>query len=89
MISESEGKLKKTNASLQGNVKELQKMLDNVNNQLQDKDKVCKQEKETLSLEINALENKLSSTSAELLNVVSENSEMKVMLNSSKGKRVQ
>ena len=88
MISESEGKLKKTNASLEDNVKELQKMLDNVNDQLQDKDKVCKQEKETLLLEINALENKLSSTSAELLNVVSENSEMKVMLNSSKGKRV-
>ena len=77
-----------SNVSLTDHVQELEERLDEINNQLQEKERVCDQEKENLSLEINALKNKLSSTSAELLNVVSENNEMKVMLNSFEGKRV-
>ena len=75
-----------TNASLKDHVKELQKMLDDVKNQLQDKDKVCKQEKENMSHEITALKSKLSSSNAELKNSVSKNKELTVMLESSRGR---
>ena len=77
-----------SNVSLADHAQELEERLDEINNQLQEKEKVCYQEKENLSLDINALKSKLSSTSAELRNVVSENNELKVMLNSSKGKKV-
>ena len=75
-----------TNASLEHNVQELQKMLDDVNNQLQDKDKDCKLEKETLSLEITVLKGKLSSSNDELKNSDSKNKELAVMLDSSRGR---
>ena len=86
LISESEKRLSVSNVSLEEHVQELEERLDEINNQLQEKEKVCDQEKENLSLEINVLKNKLSSTSAELLNVVSENNDMKFMLNSYEGK---
>ena len=70
------------NVSLEDRIKELEK----INNQVQEKEKVCEQEKENLSLEITALKNKLSFTSAELKNCVSENNEMAGMLESSKGR---
>ena len=75
-----------TNASLKDHVKELQKMLDDVKNQLQDKDKVYKQEKENMSHEITELKSKLSSSNAELKNSVSKNKELTVMLSSSRGR---
>ena len=75
-----------TNASLKDHVKDLQKMLDDVKNQLQDKDKVYKQEKENMSHEITELESKLSLSNAELKNSVSKNKELTVMLESSRGR---
>ena len=70
------------NVSLEDRIKKLEK----INNQVQEKEKVCAQEKENLSLEITALKNKLSFTSAELKNCVYENNEMAGMLESSKGR---
>ena len=77
-----------SNVSLADHAQELEERLDEINNQLQEKEKVCYQEKENLSLEVNALKKKLSFTSADLLNVASKNNELKVMLNSYKGKKV-
>ena len=75
-----------TNASLEDHAKELQKMLDDVKIQLQDKEKFYKQEKENMSHEITELKSKLSSAfNAELKNSVSKNKELAVMLESSKG----
>ena len=82
MISEREEKLNMMNVSLEDRIMELEK----INNQVQEKEKVCAQEKEKLSLEITALKNKLSFTSAELKNCVYENNEMTGMLESSKGR---
>ena len=75
-----------TSASLEHNVQELQKMLDDVNNQLQDKDKVCKQEKENLSHEVTVLKSKLSSSNDELKNSDSKNKELAGKLDSSRGR---
>ena len=61
-------------------------MLDDVNNQLKDKDKVCKEEKEILSHEITALKGKLSSSNDELKNSDSKNKELAAMLDSSRGR---
>ena len=74
------------NTSLEDHAKELQKMLDDVTIQLQDKEKFYKQEMENLSHEITELESKLSSSNAELKNSVSKNKELTVMLESSRGK---
>ena len=82
MISERDEKLKMMNVSLEDRIKELEK----INNQVQEKEKVCSQEKENLSLEISALRNKLCSASAELKSCVSENNEMTGILESSKGR---
>ena len=86
MISESQEKLDVLNVSLKDHIKELEERLDEINNQVQGKEKVYAQEKENLLLEITALKNKLSSTSAELKIRVSENNELAGILESSKGR---
>ena len=86
MISESQEKLDVLNVSLKDHIKELEERLDEINNQVQGKEKVYAQEKENLLLEITALKIKLSSTSAELKIRVSENNELAGILESSKGR---
>ena len=86
MISEIQEKLDVLNVSLKDHIKELEERLDETNNQLQGKEKVYAQEKENLLLEITALKNKLSSTSAELKIRVSKNNELAGILESSKGR---
>ena len=86
MISERQEKLNVLNVSLKDHIKELEERLDEINNQVQGKEKVYAQEKENLLLEISALKNKLSSTSAELKIRVSENNELAGILESSKGR---
>ena len=86
MISEGQEKLNVLNVSLKDHIKELEERLDEINNQVQEKEKVNAQGKENLLLEITALKNKLSSTSAELKIRVSKNNELAGILESSKGR---
>ena len=64
---------------------EVQESLDTINKQLQEKEKACNQEKENLSREITTLKRNITSTNAELQNVVSQKDELMAVQNNYKG----
>jgi len=76
------------NASLEDHNKELQYKLEEMKNQLQEREKLHSQEKAEISQEINALKSKLTSIDDELQKTVFKKTEMMAMIQSSKGSRI-
>ena len=73
------------NNSLEKRFVEVQESMDKINKQLQEKEKSCHQEKENLTREITTLKRNISSTNAELQNIVSQKDKLMAELNNYKG----